>query len=54
VNYTGKIISLAFPDTFVRFSDEKYVSNVLQLFGLGKNGVVKAGHAAQNLIRPGI
>ncbi|MBL0683395.1 DUF6695 family protein [Aquimarina mytili] len=50
MNYTGKIISLAFPDTFVRFSDEKNASNVLQLFGLGKNGIIKAGHAAFVLI----
>ncbi|WP_109299806.1 DUF6695 family protein [Aquimarina sp. AU474] len=50
MNYTGKIISLAFPDTFVRFSDEKNASNLLQLFGLGKNGVIKAGHAAFVLI----
>ncbi len=50
MNYTGKIISLAFPDTFVRFSDEKNASNLLQLFGLGKDGVIKAGHAAFVLI----
>ncbi|MEW7290966.1 DUF6695 family protein [Aquimarina sp. 2304DJ70-9] len=50
MNYTGKIISLAFPDTFVRFSDEKNASSLLQLFGLGKNGVIKAGHAAFVLI----
>ncbi len=50
MKYTGKIISLAFPDTFVRFSDEKNASNVLQLFGLGKNGIIKAGHAAFVLI----
>ncbi len=50
MNYTGKIISLAFPDTFVRFSDEKNASNLLQLFGLGKNGIIKAGHAAFVLI----
>ncbi|GAA4108558.1 hypothetical protein GCM10022393_04780 [Aquimarina addita] len=50
MNYTGKIISLAFPDTFVRFSDEKYVNDLLQLVGLGKNGIIKAGHAALVLI----
>jgi len=49
-NYTGKIISLAFPDTFVRFSDEKYVNDILQWFGLGRKGVIKAGHAALVLI----
>ncbi len=50
MNYTGKIISLAFPDTFVRFSDEKNASNVLQLFGLGAKGIIKAGHAAFVLV----
>ena len=49
VNYTGKIISLAFPDTFVRFSDES-VLQVLPLFGLGRNKFIKAGHAAFVLI----
>ncbi|MDY8138805.1 DUF6695 family protein [Aquimarina sp. 2201CG5-10] len=48
-DYTGKIISLAFPDTFVRFSDES-VLNLLPLFGLGKNRFIKAGHAAFVLI----
>ncbi|WP_378184253.1 DUF6695 family protein [Aquimarina sp. SS2-1] len=51
MNYTGKIISLAFPDTFVRFSDEeKKSTSLLQFFGLGKNGIIKAGHAAFVLI----
>ncbi|SEL05532.1 hypothetical protein SAMN04487910_1576 [Aquimarina amphilecti] len=51
MNYTGKIISLAFPDTFVRFSDEeKKSTSLLQFFGLGKGGVIKAGHAAFVLI----
>ncbi len=51
MNYTGKIISLAFPDTFVRFSDEeKKSTGLLQFFGLGKNGIIKAGHAAFVLI----
>ncbi len=49
-NYTGKIIPLAFPDTFVRFSDEKHAVNALQWLGFGKNGVIKAGHAAFVLI----
>lgn len=50
-NYTGKIISLAFPDTFVRFSDEeKKSTSLLQFFGLGKDGIIKAGHAAFVLI----
>ncbi|MBW1294258.1 DUF6695 family protein [Aquimarina litoralis] len=51
MDYTGKIISLAFPDTFVQFSAEETKStNVLQFFGFGKNGVIKAGHAAFVLI----
>jgi len=50
MNYTGKIISLAFPDTFVRFSDEKKSTSLLQFFGLGKDGIIKAGHAAFVLI----
>ncbi|WP_299604639.1 DUF6695 family protein [uncultured Aquimarina sp.] len=51
MDYTGKIISLAFPDTFVRFSAEETKStSVLQFLGLGKNGVIKAGHAAFVLI----
>ena len=50
MTYTGKIISLAFPDTFVRFSDEKNSTSILQFFGLGRNGVIKAGHAAFVLI----
>jgi len=50
VEYTGKIISLAFPDTFVQFSDEKMSTAILQMFGLGKNGVIKGGHAALVLI----
>ncbi|KAA1245607.1 DUF6695 family protein [Aquimarina sp. RZ0] len=50
MNYTGKIISLAFPDTFVQFSDEKTSTALLQLFGLGKNGIIKGGHAALVLI----
>lgn len=49
MKYTGKIIALAFPETFVRFSDEK-ISRFLPWFGLGKNGVIKAGHAAFVLI----
>ncbi len=49
MEYTGKIISLAFPDTFVRYSDES-VLQLLPLFGLGKNRFIKAGHAAFVLI----
>lgn len=49
MDYTGKIISLAFPDTFVRYSDES-ILQLLPLFGLGKNRFIKAGHAAFVLI----
>ncbi|GAA4270736.1 DUF6695 family protein [Aquimarina gracilis] len=49
MKYTGKIISLAFPDTFVKYSDES-VLQLLPLFGLGKNRFIKAGHAAFVLI----
>ncbi|UZO82562.1 hypothetical protein NBT05_08805 [Aquimarina sp. ERC-38] len=47
--YTGKIIVLAFPDTFVQFSHEK-VARLLPLVGLGRKGIIKAGHAAFILI----
>ena len=47
--YTGKIISLAFPDTFVRHSDEA-TTKVLLALGMGKNNYIKAGHAAFVLI----
>jgi len=43
------IIVLAFPDTFVRMSDE-WICRVLPWFGLGSNGLIKAGHAAQVLV----
>ncbi|SHJ65135.1 DUF6695 family protein [Aquimarina spongiae] len=49
MKYTGKIISLAFPDTFVRYSDES-VLQLLPIFGLGRNRYIKAGHAAFVLI----
>lgn len=49
MNYTGKIIVLAFPDTFVQYSDEPSVKYLLAL-GLGKNNYIKAGHAAFVLI----
>ncbi len=45
MSYTGKIISLAFPDTFVKHSDE-YSTKVLLALGLGKHNYIKAGHAA--------
>lgn len=49
-NYSGKIIVLAFPDTFVKYSTEA----ILRLFpflGLGKKKYIKAGHAAFVLIQ---
>ncbi|MBQ0736409.1 DUF6695 family protein [Aquimarina celericrescens] len=49
MSYTGKIISLAFPDTFVKHSDESS-TKVLLALGLGKQNYIKAGHAAFVLI----
>jgi len=49
VSYDGKIISLAFPDTFVKHSDESSTKILLAL-GLGKHNYIKAGHAAFVLI----
>ncbi len=49
MNYTGKIISLAYPDTFVKHSDEPS-TKVLLALGLGKHSYIKAGHAAFVLI----
>lgn len=46
---TGKIIVLAFPDTFVRYSDESAL-HLFPYLGLGKNKFIKAGHAALVLI----
>jgi len=49
LNYTGKIIVLAFPDTFVTMSTE-WVCKLLPLLGLGTRDYIKAGHAALVLI----
>ncbi len=49
MSYNGKIISLAFPDTFVKHSDESSTKLLLAL-GLGKHNYIKAGHAAFVLI----
>lgn len=46
---TGKIIVLAFPDTFVKMSDE-LMCRILPLVGLGTRTHIKAGHAALVLI----
>ncbi|MBL4664139.1 MAG: hypothetical protein JKY22_11445 [Flavobacteriaceae bacterium] len=49
MNYNGKIIVLAYPDTFVTVSDE-WVCKLLPLVGLGTWDYIKAGHAALILI----
>lgn len=46
---TGKIIVLAYPDTFVKMSDE-WQCKLFPLVGLGTWNYVKAGHAAIVLI----
>ncbi|MBW2936649.1 hypothetical protein KXJ69_00935 [Aureisphaera sp. CAU 1614] len=46
---TGKIVVLAYPDTFVKMSDE-WICKFLPLVGLGTKDYIKAGHAAQILI----
>lgn len=46
---TGKIIVLAYPDTFVTVSDE-WICKFLPLVGLGTREYIKAGHAALILI----
>ncbi len=46
---TGKIIILAYPDTFVKHSDE-WQCRLLPLVGLGTWNYIKAGHAAMILI----
>lgn len=45
----GKILVLAYPDTFVRMSDE-WQCRVLPKLGLGTSDYIKAGHAALVLI----
>lgn len=49
MNYSGKIITLAYPDTFVKMSDE-LMCKLLPLLGLGTKTHIKAGHAAMVLI----
>ncbi len=46
---TGKIIVLAYPDTFVKVSTE-WICKVLPYLGLGTKNHIKAGHAALILI----
>lgn len=45
----GKIIVLAFPDTFVKMSDD-WLCRLLPFVGLGTREFIKAGHAALVLI----
>ncbi len=49
MKYTGKIIALAFPDTFVKMSDD-WLCKLLPLVGLGTRTHIKAGHASLVLI----
>ncbi len=49
MKYSGKILVLAYPDTFVTMSDE-WICKVLPLVGLGTREYIKAGHAALVLI----
>lgn len=49
MRFTGKILVLAYPDTFVRMSNE-WLCKLLPLVGLGTKEYIKAGHAALILI----
>lgn len=49
MNNTGIIITLAYPETIVRISNERLASFVY-LLGIGKKNYVRAGHAALVLI----
>jgi len=49
LKFTGKIIVLAYPDTFVSVSDE-WQCKFLPFVGLGTREYIKAGHAAMVLI----
>ena len=46
---SGQIIVMAFPDTFVKMSEE-FICKVLPLVGLGTREYIKAGHAALVLV----
>lgn len=46
---TGKIIAIAYPDTFVKMSTE-FVCKVLPFLGIGTKEYIKAGHAALIII----
>lgn len=49
MNYNGKIVIIAFPDTYVKMTTE-FICKVLPLVGLGTKEYIKAGHAALILI----
>lgn len=49
MKYTGKIIALAYPDTFVKGSTE-LICKLLPYVGLGTKHYIKAGHAALLLV----
>lgn len=49
MKHDGKLIVLAYPDTFVKMSDE-LLCKFLPLVGLGTRNYIKAGHAALILI----
>ena len=49
MKHTGKILVLAYPDTFVTMSTE-FICKLLPLVGLGTKDYIKAGHAALILI----
>ncbi|HMC00650.1 MAG TPA: DUF6695 family protein [Flavobacteriaceae bacterium] len=49
MNSSGIILTLAYPETIVRVSDEWFV-NYLRFFGIGTKDYVRAGHAAIVLI----
>ncbi|WP_010523186.1 DUF6695 family protein [Aquimarina agarivorans] len=50
MNTTGKIIPIAFPDTFVRYSEEKILNYFFPFVGLGRKKYIKAGHAILLLV----
>lgn len=47
--YSGKILVLAFPDTYVQMSTD-FICKILPFVGLGTKKYIKAGHAALVLI----
>lgn len=47
---TGKIIPIAYPDAYVKYSTEYVQNKIFPFIGLGKKGYIKAGHALLLLI----